>query len=88
MDEEDKFVECSVHGKQQETFVCQNIVQSLRDNIPRGFWSAEENHENTRPVFWCNECEQLVNSVGEWNDETQAFAGVTLLCGGTTEQKK
>lgn len=88
MDEENKMVECNEHGVQQATFVCQHVIQSLRDNIPRGFWSAEESPENPRPDSWCTECEELVNSVGEWNDETEAFAGVTLLCGACYDRAK
>ena len=38
-----------------------------------------EGPENPGPDSRCTECEELVNSVGEWNDETAAFAGVTIL---------
>ena len=82
----EKFVECSTHGKQQATFVCQHIILSLQDGKPRGFWSAET--EELRPDSWCSECEDLVNEVGEWNDETEAFAGVSLLCGACYDKAK
>jgi hypothetical protein len=32
MSEEEYFVECSKHGKQQATYVCQHIVQGLKNN--------------------------------------------------------
>ena len=78
---EDDLIECAEHGSQQATFVCQHVVQTLRDGIPRGFWCSEESPENPRPDAWCNECEARVQEAGEWNDENEAFAAVTLLCG-------
>lgn len=49
MSEEEYFIECSEHGKQQATYVCQHIVQALKDNKPNGFWSSEESPDNLRP---------------------------------------
>lgn len=81
-------VECCLHGEQQETFVCQHIVQTLNDEIPRGFWWAD-NPENPRPDAWCSECEAMVQRTGgEWNDESEAFAQVKLLCGVCYDQAK
>lgn len=82
------YVECCEHGEQQATYVCQHIVQSLRDGQPRGFWSSEASPDNPRPDSWCDECEAVVNRVGEWNDESEAFAGVTLLCGACYDRAK
>ena len=66
---------------QPATFVCQHILETLKDGVPRGFWWSTENPDNPRPDAWCNECEIMVNTAGEWNDETEAFAGVKLICG-------
>ena len=89
MVDDEKYVECSSHGKQQATYVCQHIVQSLRDGTPRGFLSAEPEPGDVRPDSWCTACEDIVNNTGgEWNDESEAFAGVTLLCGACYDQAK
>lgn len=88
MSDEGHYVECCEHGKQQATYVCQHIVQSLRDGKPRGFWSSEESLENPRPDSWCSACEDVVNRAGEWNDESEAFAGVKLLCGACYDRAK
>lgn len=88
MIDEERYVECCEHGKQPATFVCQHIVQSLRDGKSRGFWSSEESPDNPRPDSWCSECEEVVNRVGEWNDESEAFAGVKLLCGACYDRAK
>ncbi|MCG9748134.1 hypothetical protein [Shewanella sp. Isolate8] len=87
MDEE-KYVECGTHGKQQATFVCQHIIQTLHDGKARGFWWAND-PENPRPDAWCSECEVKVQETnGEWNDESEAFAGVKLLCGACYDRVK
>ena len=79
--EEQQIVECAEHGDQQATYVCQHIIQTLKDGIPRGFWTSDD-QENPRPDAWCSDCEEVVQEKnGEWDDESEEFAGVTLLCG-------
>jgi hypothetical protein len=76
-----RVIHCDEHGEQQATYVCQHIIQTLSDGKPRGFW-ASGNPENPRPDAWCAECEAKVQEAGgEWSDESEAFAGVSLLCG-------
>lgn len=88
MSGEDDFIECCEHGKQQATFVCQHIVQTLVDKKPRGFWSAEGS-ENSRPDSWCSECEAKVQETnGEWNDESETFADIKLMCGSCYDRAK
>lgn len=88
MSNEQHYVECSEHGQQQATYVCQHIVQSLRDGKPRGFWSSEESPDNPRPDSWCSTCEDVVNRIGEWNEESESFAGISLLCGACYDRAK
>lgn len=88
MDPDEHYIECDLHGKQQTTYVCQHIVQTLQDSQPRGFWSADESPENPRPDSWCNECEDLVNKTGDWNDESEAFANVKILCGACYDRAR
>jgi len=89
MSESDKFIECCEHGKQQATYVCQHTVQSLSDNVLRGFWSAEPGPGVERPDSWCTACEEMVNKTGgEWNDESESFAGVKLICGACYDRVK
>ena len=88
MSEEEKYIECAEHGKQQATYVCQHVVQSITDGVPRGFWWSTESPDNPRPDAWCSECEERVNEAGEWNEETEALAGVKLLCGACYDKAK
>lgn len=79
--EEQHFIQCDIHGRQEETFVCQHIVQSLHDEIPRGFnWPASSTQN--RPDAWCHEChEKVEKSNWEWTEKNLKFANVHSLCG-------
>ncbi|SUS05874.1 conserved hypothetical protein [uncultured Defluviicoccus sp.] len=74
-------VECPIHGKQQETFVCCHLVAALRTGKRVGFfWSGQ-----TRGDAWCSECEQSRISFGgesgDWNEQSEAVAKIQVLCG-------
>ena len=70
---------CAEHGPQPETFVCQHIVDTLRDKIARGFfWAADSDTE--RPDAWCADCERLVHAAGDWTPAVLEVAHVQLLC--------
>lgn len=81
MTTETHYMECSEHGQQEETFVCQHIVQSLEDRQAIGFhWSSESNE--SRPDAWCHECNDKVRETNwEWTEENLEFANIRLLCG-------
>ena len=74
-------VECQTHGEQERTFVCQHLVDSLSTGLNIGFfWSHEP-----RGDAWCSQCEEMRiregGESGDWNDQSQAFAGIQILCG-------
>jgi hypothetical protein len=86
---EDEFgpVECAEHGPQQSTFVCQHVAASLGHRRSVGFWISDASEP--RPNAWCTECERVVQARGgEWDDESEAFAGVTLLCGACYDEAR
>ena len=63
MDPNERRVECPEHGSQPATYVCQHIVQSLKDGVPRGFlWPAGTGME--RPDAWCVSCDEAVEATG------------------------
>ena len=73
-------VKCDRHGVQEETFVCQHVVQTLRDRHPRGFFWAQP-AEKKRPDAWCSACNLRVGaSGGDWTGEALKEASVKLLC--------
>ncbi len=74
-------VDCERHGSQPATFVCRHLVESLGSGGRVGFFCADD-RGNPRPDAWCAACEERVQGTdGEWTDESEAFAGVTLICG-------
>ena len=44
-------ISCDIHGDQEETFVCQHLVDSLHTRKPVGFYCASE----PRGDAWCSE---------------------------------
>jgi len=80
--------DCPEHGLQQETFVCQHIVQGLSEGRRVGFFSARD-LDNPRPDAWCSECNERVRaSGGEWTGEAEAKLGAKLLCGACYDRAK
>jgi len=87
-DAKQNLVECDELGPQQATFVCQHIVSGLRENTPYGFWWSGDS-DSARPDAWCTACDEfLMSHGGGWNDESEAFAGVTLLFGSCYDRAK
>ena len=81
-------VHCDIHGQQDETFVCQHIVQGLSEETPYGFWWAND-PDSPRPSAWCTLCNDLVAQAnGEWTDDVLEVAKVKLLCGACYDQAK
>src|SRR5690606_17547740 len=71
---------CPKHGKQDETFVCQHIVQGLREGRPYGFFYPASSDEK-RPNAWCTVCNELVaEEDGAWTDQILEVAQVKVLC--------
>jgi len=74
-------VQCSEHGLQEETYVCKHLVLSLRTKEVIGFyWSSKP-----RGDAWCATCEKVRiaegGSSGDWNERSEAFADIKILCG-------
>jgi len=83
-----KTVQCSIHGEQEETFVCRHLVESLHTGIPVGFFFESE----PRGDAWCSECEVVRlregGEGGDWNERSEAFAEIRLICGRCYDEIK
>jgi hypothetical protein len=74
-------VDCDTHGSARAAFVCQHTLQSLQDAKARGFISVRD--PNGCINAYCHECDAVLQSHGgNWNDESEAFASITLVCEG------
>ena len=81
-------VKCQEHGEQETAFVCQHIVEGLRQRRSVGFfWSRDD--DSRYPDAWCSECqERLSKTGGEWIGEAAERLGAKILCGKCYEQAK
>ncbi|WP_032096973.1 MULTISPECIES: hypothetical protein [unclassified Alteromonas] len=87
--ETDNTVNCCKHGEQQATFVCQHLMDSMTTKNKVGYNSAPESDDNKRPDAWCNQCEvKRLECGGDWNEESEAFANIKLVCGCCYDQAK
>lgn len=81
-------IKCQVHGEQQETFVCRHLAKALETGEQIGFfWSGEP-----RGDAWCSACETVRvregGVSGDWNERSEKFVGITLLCGACYDHVK
>lgn len=81
MSDEVRHVECSRHGTREATFVCQHL-SSIDDVV--GFHAGfdEEHPDEPWPNAWCDACERVRAEEGDWNDRSEAFARIQLMCDG------
>lgn len=79
MTEETRMLHCGSHGLKRATFVCQHLTKGYGQGF---FWGySEDEPDDPFPDAWCAACdEQLEKHGGEWNDENEAFAGITMIC--------
>jgi hypothetical protein len=75
-----KRVHCEAHGERRATFVCQHLVQGRG----LGFCEADRKpvsaEESDEVCAWCSECERVRVQQGGWDDISEGFANVTMIC--------
>lgn len=77
-------VVCDVHGPTAPAFVCKHLVTGK----DLGFFAADET-ENARPDAWCSDCENVrIAEGGEWNDRSEEFAGISVICASCYDQAR
>jgi hypothetical protein len=76
MSDQTEIVECDEHGSSHATFVCHHLIEGSG----LGFF-CDDTTDDPRPDAWCGECDEVMMADGEWNEENEKFAQITLLCG-------
>ncbi|MDR4954648.1 hypothetical protein REB14_20900 [Chryseobacterium sp. ES2] len=77
-----KNVDCCTHGYSRSAFVCQHLDLET----PKGFEEAFDTYkgmdleEEEDLQAWCSECEKIRNEYDGWDEESEKFAGITLVC--------
>lgn len=79
-------VQCSEHGPQEQAFVCKHLLRSLSTREQVGFFIAGQ----PRGDAWCSACEEVRmregGDTGDWNERSEAFADIKLLCGACYDE--
>lgn len=84
MSDRDEIIDCARHGKSYPTFVCHHLAEGAN----RGFYCADDG-DDPKPDAWCLKCnELLLANGGEWNEEAESYARITLLCASCYDTAK
>jgi hypothetical protein len=71
-------VSCCTHGPRPAAFVCRHVLASLRARSRVGFHTPGDADGDDQA--WCDACEQVRAREGEWNDRSEAYAAIRLIC--------
>ena len=77
-----KVVDCYTHGEVRPAFVCHHLLNgtSVGWNEPDEYECESDDEFAGCINAWCDECEEKANNTGGWNDESEAFADIRLVC--------
>lgn len=78
-------IQCVKHGECQQTFVCNHL---LGEDSGLGFNRNEPTDDNPFPDAWCDNCELIRAAHGGWNEESEKFVEISLLCSGCYERAR
>lgn len=70
--DDDDMVHCDRHGPQPLAFVCQHLIHG---SGLRFFHTG-----GPQPSAWCGDCDDLMMQTGHWTEDTEAVAGITIVC--------
>src|SRR5688500_10839377 len=66
---------CDQHGPSYATFVCNHLATGSK----LGFHCSFQD-DDSRPDAWCSKCNEVMLAEGGWNEASESFANITLLC--------
>lgn len=84
MSDSNNKVECGKHGTSSATYVCLHLVKGEKLGFNYGY--DPDDPDTLYPDAWCDECEKVREAEGEWNDRSEAFSDITLLCASCYEE--
>jgi hypothetical protein len=71
-------LQCARHGPSPTCYVCEHIDMA---SAGRGF-NAALNAGDERPDAWCDECDRLLERVGDWEALGDRHPKVQIVCAG------
>lgn len=73
-----ELVSCGRHGARPAAFVCRHVLEGLRTGARVGFHTPNDAANDDQA--WCDACERVRAREGEWNDLSEAYADIQLIC--------
>lgn len=72
----DRTVICGTDGERKPAFICHHLTLESKS---LGFYEPDAQAEEKNG--WCGECDiYLAEHGGRWNDTTEAFANIYMIC--------
>jgi hypothetical protein len=78
MSDDPRSVECDDHGSQTATYVCHHLLDGRGAGFNQVFDPDEP--DGLFPSAWCDACDDVLETEGEWNETALDFAVLRLLC--------
>lgn len=77
----DNKLTCDIHGDRKIAFVCQHLLNGDK----QGFWKPfdtdpTEEYTSESLNAWCNNCDEVLCEAGAWNDRSEKYANIQLIC--------
>lgn len=76
----ERAVTCESHGTSRAAFVCQHLNKNTYTGFHEAFGSNPLIEPDDDYQAWCDECEKIRLQEGEWNDVSESFAKIRLIC--------
>ena len=73
-------VHCPTHGERFPTFVCRHLVRGSGLGFFEPNRPPVSDDESDERCAWCGACEQARQKAGGWNEESEKYAGIALVC--------
>ncbi|MDW8549213.1 hypothetical protein NG800_009845 [Epilithonimonas ginsengisoli] len=77
-----KIVDCGYHGFKRPAFICQHLELNSSNGFEEAFetFPGMDLDEDDDFSAWCDECEKKRTECDGWNDESEEFAKIKLIC--------
>ncbi len=77
-----KTIDCGNHGFKRPAFVCQHLELNSQNGFEEAFetFKGMDLDEDDDFAAWCDECGKKRIECDGWNDESEAFAKIKLIC--------
>ncbi len=78
----DRYIQCGLHEYRRRAFVCKHLNLETKVGFQEAFETFEDMKLSEDDDFqaWCTECEAVRQQEGEWNERSEAFAEIKLVC--------